>query len=796
VPRRAPPVRSPERSASHPPGVAAAVAVAAFLLYLPALGHEFLNYDDDLYLTRNPHLRLGLSRAGLAWAFTTSHGANWFPLTWISWLLDYQIWGLDARGFHLTNILLHAASTALLYGVLARLTGAVGRSAFVAGVFALHPVHVESVAWAAVRKDVLSGLFWMLALWAYVRYAERPSWRRYLPVAAFLALGLMAKPMLVTLPFVLLLLDYWPLRRRALVEKLPLFALSAASSVVTYRVQSAAGAVQGGDVYPLPVRLLNALLSYVAYLRQAFWPSDLAVFYPHRGADLPRAAALGAGLLLAVVTAVAFGRRRSRPYLLVGWLWFLGTLVPVIGLAQVGTQAHADRYLYLPLIGLSIAVAWTGRDVLAARWPRAPLAFGAAALAALALVSVRQVAYWRDSAALFTRALEVTRENAVAHLNLGLALADRREYAEARRHLEEAIRIHPASGAAHGVLAEVLAREGRREEAVERFRTALRLDPTLSRVHNGLGRALLEGGEVEEAAAHFREALRLDPAYAEAHSNLGAALLRGGSFAEAVEHLREAATLDPARGEAHDNWGVALMNRGELDEAVRHFERAAELGADADGNWALALARKGDPEGAAEHYRRALARNADDAELRKGLGMALAQSGRIEEARAEFEAATRIRPGDAEAWHGLGLALVSLGRPEVALSAYGRALEIDPAYSEAHNAVGIALGSLGRLTEAAGQFRRAVELRPDYAQAHNNWGLALARQGRTAEAVARFRTAVRLDPRYADAHNNLGVFLARQGRVAEALEHLHEALRLQPSHPDARANLQKLLSGK
>ena len=791
MPKSAGPVRRPEPSPIGWP--AAVAAAAAILLYLPSLGHGFLNYDDDLYLTRNPHLRLGLSRAGLAWAFTTGHGANWFPLTWLCWLLDYRIWGLDPRGFHLTSLLLHAASAALLYLLLARLTGAVGRSAFVAGVFALHPVHVESVAWAAVRKDVLSGLFWMLTLGAYVRYTERPSWRRYLPVAAFLALGLMAKPMLVTLPFVLLLLDYWPLHRRALLEKVPLVALSLASSVVTYRVQSAAGAIQAGDVYPVSTRILNAVLSYAIYLRQAFWPSDLAVFYPHPGADLSRAAALGAGLLLATGTAVAVAMRRRHPYLLVGWLWFLGTLVPVIGLVQIGTQAHADRYLYLPLIGLSIAVAWTVRDLVAARWPRALPALGAAALAALALVSVRQLAYWRDSASLFAHALQVTRGSAVAHLNLGLALADRQEHAEARRHLEEAIRIEPGSAPAHGVLAEVLAREGRRPEAVNQFRTALRLDPTLSRVHNGFGRALLEGGEVEEAALHFREAVRLDPAYAEAHSNLGSALVRGGSFAEAVEQLREAADLEPARGETHDNWGVALMNRGELDEAVRHFERATALGADAEGNWALALARKGDFAEASAHYRRALARNAGDAELRKALAMALAQSGRMEEARAEFEAATRIAPSDAEAWHGLGLALSSLGRLDDAVSAFGRALAIDPAYAEAHNALAIALGGRGRLAEAASHFRRAAELQPDYAQAHNNWGLALARQGRIDEAVARFRTAVRIDPRYADAHNNLGVFLARQGRTAEAAAHLREALRLEPSHSDARANLEKLV---
>jgi Tfp pilus assembly protein PilF len=714
------------------------LAAAAALLYLPTLGHAFLNYDDDLYLTRNPHLRLGLSRAGLAWAFTTGYGANWFPLTWLSWLIDYAIWGLDPRGFHLTNLLLHAASTAILFGVLARMTGATLRSAFVAGVFALHPVHVESVAWAAVRKDVLSGLFWMLTLWAYARYAERPSARRYLPVAGGLALGLMAKPMLVTLPFVLLLLDYWPLRRlppvrAAVVEKVPLLVLSLLGSVVTYRVQHAAGAVAAAGEYPAPVRVLNALLAYATYLRQAFWPSDLAVFYPHRGADMPRAAALAAAVLLLSITAAALKLRARRPYLLVGWLWFVGTLVPVIGLVQVGSQAHADRYLYLPLIGLSIAAAWSVTELVGRYGRRAPLALGAAALAALAFVSVRQVARWRDSVTLFAHAVGVTRDNAVARLNLGLALADRAEHPEARRQLEEAIRLHPGSAEAHGALGEVLARGGRREEAIARFRTALRLDPSLSRVHNGFGRVLLEGGEAEEAAVHFREAVRLDPSYAEAHSNLGVALIRAGSFAEAVEHLREATTLDPASAEAHNNWGVALLNRGELDEAARHFERAAALGsAEARGNRALALARQ---------------------------GVASSEAGRFEEAAA----------------------LLS------------RALVLSPESAETHNALGIALGNLGRLAEATDHFRRAVELKPGYAQAHNNWGLALASGGQVPEAVAQFRAAVALDPRYADAHNNLGVFLARQGRLAEATDHFRQALRFDPEHADARVNLRKIV---
>ncbi|MGH9334092.1 MAG: glycosyltransferase family 39 protein, partial [Vicinamibacteria bacterium] len=348
--------------------VALALALLTVLVYVPVFTNDFVNYDDDYYITQNPNLKLGLSVEGFSWAFTKSYGANWYPLTWISLMLDYELFGMSARAFHSTNLILHVASSILLFYVLLRMTGALGPSAFVAALFALHPLHVESVAWAAERKDVLSALFWMLTLWAYARYSEKPSGKRYAAVAFFLALGLMVKPMVVTLPFVLLLLDYWPLGRltraslpRLLYEKLPLFLVVAAASVVTFLAQRAEGAVQSLETYRLPVRLANALVAYVAYVGKALWPTDLAVYYPHPGESLPtwQAIAAGAALVIAVSFAVAIAwKRPNLAFVPVGLFWYLGTLVPVIGLVQVGGHAMADRYTYLPYIGIGILVAF------------------------------------------------------------------------------------------------------------------------------------------------------------------------------------------------------------------------------------------------------------------------------------------------------------------------------------------------------------------------------------------------------------------------------------------------------
>jgi tetratricopeptide (TPR) repeat protein len=446
----------------------------ACAVYLPILGHEWLNYDDDIYVTRSAELQQGIGWEGLRWAFTTEQGANWFPLTRLSWMLDLALHGLDAGGFLLSNLLLHALASALLFLALSKLTDELPRSAFAAAVFAVHPLHVESVAWVSARKDVLSGLFFMLALLAFASSAVRGSTlRARAALFASLALGLLAKPMLVTLPCVLLLLDAWPLGRlagpdggidprrslRAAREKLPLFALAAASCLVTLSAQAGGGAMVSLDRVSLPDRAANALVAYLVYLRKFAWPSDLAVFYPHPGGGLPLWKPLLAAALLLSATVLALRAWPRRGYLAVGWLWFLGMLVPTLGLVQVGSQALADRYMYLPLAGLAIALAWGAADAVGTRGRRGAALAGAALLVVglLAGATRAQLRHWHDSVSLFSRALAVTEENHVAHAFLGAALAERGNLPETIRHYREAIRIRPGFLTAANNLAWVLA---------------------------------------------------------------------------------------------------------------------------------------------------------------------------------------------------------------------------------------------------------------------------------------------------------------------------------------------------
>jgi tetratricopeptide (TPR) repeat protein len=465
-------------SAGPPPAqralVGAALVALVLAVFAPALGFAWLDYDDDVYLTANPQLRLGLSPAGVAWAFTTFHGANWFPLTWLSWLLDYELFGLSAPAFRATNLLLHAAATLLLFLALVRFTSALGPSAFAAAVFGIHPLHVEPVVWAATRKDPLSAVFFAAVLLAWAgcerprpgsAEARPPGLRRLAAVCALFLLGLLAKQTLVTLPCVLLLLDYWPLGRlsrpgdparldaaalgRALREKAPLFALAAGASVMTVAAQRSAGAVADLAQLPLALRLENAAVAAAGYVAQAFWPSGLAVFYPHPGAALSAGRLAASLALLAALSALALHLRRRVPAVLVGWLWFLGMLVPVSGLVQVGSQAMADRYTYLPLVGLAIAVAWGVPAALAAVWPDARRrgqllrAAGCAALAALAVASSLQLRHWRDGESLMRRALAVTRDNHIAHAYLGIALLRRGEVEAAIAQWKESARLAP-----------------------------------------------------------------------------------------------------------------------------------------------------------------------------------------------------------------------------------------------------------------------------------------------------------------------------------------------------------------
>jgi Flp pilus assembly protein TadD len=589
--------------------VCLALSAATLVVFWPISANEFVSYDDSEYISENPYVQGGLTAAGVAWAFTAAHAANWHPLTWLSLMLDRELQGPGPGCFHRTNLLLHVANTVLLLLLLWRLTGRLGRSAVVAAFFALHPLHVESVAWAAERKDVLSTLFGMLTLWSYVWYVEKPGPWRYLLVLVAFALGLLAKPMLVTLPCVLLLLDYWPLGRgrgapaaatppapaagtqpswwRLVVEKLPLFALSAAACAVTLLAQrTALGRLEELSFLP---RLLNALTSYVAYLGMTLWPSGLAVFYPYSAAALSPAKAAGAALLLALVTAGCLWQARQRPYLLVGWLWYLGTLVPVIGLIQVGSQAMADRYTYVPLIGVFVALVWGVGDLLE-RW-RCPVpltaAFAGLLLGACMLCTWLQVTHWQNNITLWQHALDVTGDNWMAQESLGVTLAKQGDVAAARGHLVEAVRLSPRLPSAHFNLATVLERLGDGAGAQRQYEETLSLDPQHAKAHHNLGVLLWSRGQLEEAAGHYVEAVRLDPTHAGAQHNLGVVRWAQGRREEAAACFRRAVELRPDVARHHSSLAYALHEQGREAGAQDHYREALRL----DPNWPDAFAR-------------------------------------------------------------------------------------------------------------------------------------------------------------------------------------------------------------
>ena len=486
------------------------------------------------------------------------------------------MFGLDSGWHHFTNVWIHALSTLLWFAVLKRLTGARWRSALVAFLFALHPLHVESVAWVAERKDVLSGLFWVLTLWSYTAYTVRPGPLRYGLTLFLFCLGLMAKPMLVTLPLVLLLLDRWPLRRGTkILEKVPFFAASIAVSVVTVLVHKEVGATASLSLIPAAVRFENSLVSYAAYFLQTLWPADLAVFYPYALGSLLVPAVI-AGIALAAVTVLAVRDFPRRPYLAVGWLWYLITLLPVIGLIQVGAQARADRYTYIPMIGLAIALVWGVSEALE-RWPRIQMALAAAVCVACLTLTWLQVQYWRDSISLYEHAIDATSGNYVARFNLASVLEKRGDLAGAVAQMRETVRIRPRFALAHAELGQLLARLGQPQEALPELQTAMSLRPDLAGVHVRLGSVLGTLGRNDEASASFSEGIRLQPENADAHYNFGIALAQQGKLQDAAREFRATVNLRPGDVEARFNLGIALARLGQTDEAAAQFSEAVRI---------------------------------------------------------------------------------------------------------------------------------------------------------------------------------------------------------------------------
>ena len=747
-------------------GVCFGLITITWLVFGQTLGHQFINYDDPDYVYQNSAVKNGLTMHGIVAAFTRSYSNNWHPLTMLSHMLDCQVFGLAAGGHHFTNVLLHTLAVLLLFLLLRQMTGALWPSAFVAAVFAIHPLHVESVAWVAERKDVLSAVFFMLTLGAYLRYVRKPSLGRYGLVLSLFAMGLMCKPMLVTLPFLLLLLDYWPLNRfaqppsdkskttlrRLIVEKIPLFVLSLISSMVTLIAQQRA--MRSLEDLSFIWRLQNAIASCCIYIWQMAWPGRLAVIYPYaeNGTWSAWAILLGATFLV-VITIATIALRRRRPYLMTGWLWYLVMLVPVLGLVQVGIQAHADRYTYLPHIGLYVASTWAIADFSASQRYLSQLArFGAVVvLVALSWCAWVQVSYWRDSESLWRHTLSVTSNNDTADNNLG----------------------------------NVLLHQGRADEAIVHYETVLarrsdHRETELKETYYNLGNALLQKARLDEAIAYYRKSLEFRANYTtDAHNNLGNALLRKGMADEAILHFRKVVELrvdgsKDDRARASYNLGNALLQNGEVDEAILCYQKTIELEpafSDAHNNLGNALLRKGLADAAVSHLRKVL-------ELSAG----------------------REKSDQAKAHYNLGNALLATNHSDEAIEHYRAAAALWPTYSEAHNNLASALLQKGLTDEAIYHFQKVVELRVDrggagLAKAHYNLANAFFDKGRFDDAITHYRKALELQPGYSDAHINLGNAFHHKGRMdKEAIAQYEEALKIDPNSALARSQLAWLLA--
>ena len=802
---------------AQPAILCALLAAATFIVFWPTAGYDYINLDDPVFVSSNAHVLQGLTWEGVGWAFRFDHGDYWHPLTWLSLMLDVTLFGRGAGGLHMTNVLLHAANAVLLFWLLWCWTGALWRSAFVAALFALHPLRVESVAWITERKDVLSTLFMLLSLWAYARSAKcevrganarrtshfalppgafdaRRSTLDYAMALLFFAFGLMSKAMIVTLPFVMLLLDYWPLGRvpgarhqapgthpqsvqpstlnqqrstllRLVTEKLPFFALSVCSSVVTLGwKQKIEAAATAADLSVL-LRIENAIVAYGRYLGKLFWPADLAVYYPHPGRWNP-AEVICAAAVVGGLSAGALWWSRRRPYFLVGWFWFLGTLIPVIGLTRGWLQFMADRFTYVPLIGLFIIAAWGAGDVFhRLRFSRtgqvAFVWFCGCVIAGCALQTTRQLRHWRDSGTLFRHAVAVTRNNDVGCYNLACWL-------EAR---------------------------GQADEAMAYYRKAIEANPRYANARNNLGLLLAGKGAMDAAIQEYAEALRIAPHYAETWSNLGNALLAKGRLADAMEHYRRALEINPGMAQVHHNLGIALGAAGRTDEAISEYSEALRLApgrAETHNNIGYAMQTKGRMEDALDHYRKAIGINPDYVEALNNLGMALGLQGRLDEAIGYFARAQRVDPRSARTWCNLGSAYSRKGDPDNAILNYRRAIELDSNHVEAFNGLGVVLGQRGDLDAAIACFKDALRISPGNVPARNNLGNALEGKGLLDDAVREYESALRVGPGNPDTHYNLGRALARVGRRDEAMAHLNDALRIRPDFPEARRQLRAL----
>jgi tetratricopeptide (TPR) repeat protein len=636
--------------------IAVGLVAVTLVVYARAIENGFVNFDDDLYVSRNPHVLSGLTEKNLQWSWTTLHAGYFQPLTWMSFQLDAELFGPEPAGFHRTNVLLHTANVLLIFVALRRMTGEVGRSVTVALLFAVHPLHVESVAWITERKDVLSLFFGLLAILAYIAYARRPGFGRYIAVTVAFVLALLAKPMLVTLPFVFLLLDFWPLRRnvrlsRLLIEKAPLFATSVAAGLMTIYAQRHVGALLSLERIPFSARASNALVAYGWYLEKTVWPMNLAPFYPHPGDTLPWWLVALCALLLVVISGLVLYYWRRQPAFAVGWIWFVVAIVPVLGLVQAGDQAVADRFVYYPHLGLLILIVWAVDEFRVRRSIATERTLGVSAIVGivLAVCTWMQIDYWRDSITVLEHALDVSPDNPVAHYTLGAALLD----------------------------------EGKAAAAVPHFSEAVRLDPKNPKAHYNLGLGLVQIGKPAEAVSHYREAIRLNPDFAgPARYNLGVAFAQLKDTRAAIQQFNEALRFDPEMAAARYNLGVAHAELGEIDEAIRQFRTVLDLSPTftptPHAKLGSLFERKGDLEAAADEFTVALVVAPDNAWATFQLGRVLARQGKWAKAEACFRQALQLQPQVSAGHCGLARALIKQGRNVEAQEEFRLAFELSP----------------------------------------------------------------------------------------------------------------------
>ncbi len=729
------------------------LAALTLAVYAQVYSHGYLLVDDHLYVGENARVQAGLSWANTRWAFTTTAAANWHPVTWLSHMLDCQLFGVHLGAHHLVNVLFHLMNVLLLFWLLERMTGAMWPSAFVAAVFALHPLHVESVAWIAERKDVLSTFFWLLTMAAYLGYLKKPSLGRYLAILPLFALGLMAKPMLVTLPCVLLLLDYWPLGRftpppapqkhgkgkpvkpvkpafpwKVLIEKIPLFGLVVLSSLMTYRAQQGLGAVQTLDMLSLTQRLANAVVSYARYAFHTVWPVHLSTYYPLAKDGLPWWQIATALVFLSGMTALVIWQIRRRPFLGVGWFWYLGTLAPVIGIVQVGSQAMADRYMYVPLIGLGIMAAWGGDAII----PRLPYRTHALAvicglsIVAMTGLSALQVWYWGDNAVLYAHEVQLCPDSYFAHYQLGIALKKANRIDEAELEFLKTVEIMPNHVDAQLSLGLIAYGKKQYDEAIKHYTVAL--DHAVGHRNRAeteinFGTVLMETGRFDEAAKHYQIGLQLKPDMAAGHYNLGNALVRLNRPDEAARHYREVLRLEPGNQLAQTQLRELLQS----GVATTSSEPKPKL------------------ETANDYYE---------------YGNKLAEQNRFAEAAEQYQAALKLKPNELAARINLGNAMAAMGKPQDALTQFQEALKSQPNCGDALINAGNALIELNQFSKARDYFSKATQANPRNAEGWCGLACVLERLNQNTDAAKAYSKAFELDP------NNR--------RAKEGLQELHK----------------------